>query len=69
MRVLARGVLVLAVLWLPVGCGVGKLLELEAPGGTPALMTRVLIAKREADTRSSTPFRTGTSPIPRPTAR
>ena len=45
MRVLARGVLVLAVLWLPVGCGVGKLLELEAPGGTPALMTRVLINK------------------------
>ncbi len=45
MRVLARGVLVLAVLWLPVGCGVGKLLELEAPGGTPALMTRVLIVK------------------------
>lgn len=45
MRVLARRVLVFAVLWLPVGCGVSKLLELEAPGGTPALMTGVLVSK------------------------
>ena len=45
MNALAKGVLAFAVLSLTAGCGVSKLLELEAPGGTPALMTRVLITK------------------------
>lgn len=45
MKTLARGVLVSAVVSLTAACGVSKLLELEAPGGTPALMTSVLISK------------------------
>ena len=45
MKTLARGVLVLAVLSLTAACGVSKLLDLEAPGGKPALMTSVLVTK------------------------
>ena len=45
MKALAKGVLAFAVLSLPTGCGVGKLLELEAPGGKPALMTGVLVTR------------------------
>ena len=45
MNTLAKGVFVSAVLSLTAACGVSKLLELEAPGGKPALMTSVLITK------------------------
>lgn len=67
MNALARGVLAFIVLSLTAGCGVSKLLELEAPGGTPALMTRVLVTKEGGGYKIQYALQDKDWPIPRPT--
>ena len=45
MNILTKEILVCAAMMMLAGCGVKKLLEIEAPGGDVALMTGVLITK------------------------
>lgn len=45
MKVLTKGIIVSALMMMIAGCGVKKLLELEAPGGDVALMTGILVTK------------------------